>query len=192
MVRFIIKKCGIWGNILHRFTFHYGQIYYLSFCLYFGLKHCIYIPLWLDLLFFFRFCNNGIRIYLHSTMVRFIIFYNNLVILMLLLFTFHYGQIYYRCCSIYACIWIAIYIPLWLDLLFVTPLSLEVGFLLFTFHYGQIYYDYVVRYIIINFFIYIPLWLDLLFADIHVTTREVQIFTFHYGQIYQTTCLLYF
>ena len=29
-----------------------------------------------------------------------------------------------------------IYIPIWLDLLLVTPLSVEVGFLLFTFQYG--------------------------------------------------------
>ena len=30
----------------------------------------------------------------------------------------------------------AIYIPIWLDLLFVTPLSIDFGFLLFTFQYG--------------------------------------------------------
>ena len=51
---------------------------------------------------------------LHSNMVRFI--------MQLDYFRQAYGYI--------------IYIPIWLDLLLVTPLSVEVGFLLFTFQYG--------------------------------------------------------
>ena len=96
----------------------------------------IYIPLWLDLLFFFLLDMQDIFDNLHSTMIRFImraIFY----------------RIFYQ---------LDIYIPLWLDLLFRTESDIEalhlnlhstmVRFIidttcgqtpktkLFTFHYG--------------------------------------------------------
>ena len=74
----------------------------------------IYIPLWLDLLCS-RFIRSGLaRIYLHSTMVRFIIRTNEQDL-----------QIIY-----------AIYIPLWLDLLSIFNFFTNIAKSEFTFHYG--------------------------------------------------------
>ena len=165
----------------------------------------IYIPLWLDLL------SNRFLIvrrqfeYLHSTMVRFIIslytrrerktkrftfhygqiYYTGVLenIIAYNIFTFHYGQIYYKKLQNSMHFYRQIYIPLWLDLLFVTR-------------------DYACDRIMI----YIPLWLDLLLVNItfdgddltylHSTMVRFIMgvraiieafkngFTFHYGQIY--------
>ena len=140
MVRFIMEL--ILGKYLYviLFTFHYGQIYYLTFSLIFLSSTIIYIPLWLDLL-----SNLFLNLYsilqnLHSTMVRFII--KNWLLSIVSSTT--------------------IYIPLWLDLLLIIIYTKSkvkiylhstmvrfiivfiptncVNFAIFTFHYGQIYY----------------------------------------------------
>ena len=123
-----------------------------------------------------------------------------------MIFTFHYGQIYYLVYQIKEQKHNFIYIPLWLDLL-----SKSQNFALnllneFTFHYCQIYYN-IFHYIqAFGNLIYIPLWLDLLLVahsvrqgqqqDLHSTMVRFIIilgdlqepgswkFTFHYGQIY--------
>ena len=74
MVRFIMVNPCVFLDIFDEFTFHYGQIYYAREKRGVGMKETIYIPLWLDLLWYkiqgdFK-C--------------------------LVLFTFHYGQIYYE------------------------------------------------------------------------------------------------
>ena len=73
MVRFIISilnngQPGSW-----KFTFQYGQIYYVRLAAQkFGLN-IIYIPIWLDLLFTPSMLGNLLLLNLHSNMVRFII-----------------------------------------------------------------------------------------------------------------------
>ena len=96
MVRFIITYSKPSNHIYAIFTFHYGQIYYpfgVSGCvgvsvftfhygqIYYQLKNVhsirnyrIYIPLWLDLLLCSYTNRKAIKSYLHSTMVRFIIY----------------------------------------------------------------------------------------------------------------------
>ena len=162
MVRFIIKGQLPIVNITFEFTFHYGQIYYLTIGKALLSYPTVYIPLWLDLLS--EILNLGIAQGkgLHSTMVRFIIKKEQFADYSFLLFTFHYGQIYYIL-NLFIFIYIPlVYIPLWLDLLFasaslncryLTSLhSTMVRFIIlydrdsvtfsteFTFHYGQIYY----------------------------------------------------
>ena len=117
MVRFIINIFFIESKYNEEFTFQYGQIYYYRDELYNKYKDKIYIPIWLDLLSLNEILFLYRLIYLHSNMVRFIISllaHNNSLHST---FTFQYGQIYYRpsayCCEIF----IAIYIPIWLDLL---------------------------------------------------------------------------
>ena len=55
----------------------------------------IYIPIWLDLLFFDKYRNNLSNNNLHSNMVRFIIPEVITMITSIIAFTFQYGQIYY-------------------------------------------------------------------------------------------------
>ena len=121
-------------------------------------------------------------------------------------FTFHYGQIYYaNFRNSYGSAY-QIYIPLWLDLLFVSAIGVKIYDYLFTFHYGQIYYIIVIYMNYSKREIYIPLWLDLLQIylidvanndkDLHSTMvrfiiedfiafqKSKNLFTFHYGQIY--------
>ena len=162
MVRFIIKT--VYDNLILfvLFTFHYGQIYYIS-------PSCK-----------FPFA----PAYLHSTMVRFIIYFSFYYFLLRYIFTFHYGQIYYKKLINPFFICYFIYIPLWLDLLcryclvrlsqFVDLHSTMVRFIIadissnfkfvrrFTFHYGQIYYPCNSSSALLSKSIYIPLWLDLL------------------------------
>ena len=140
MVRFIIEAREKIYNSFKEFTFHYGQIYYkksrqehISF-------YVIYIPLWLDLLLYKQsdlllFCRD-----LHSTMVRFIMIYLIDVANNGKAFTFHYGQIYYYNKRIIVFIFKAIYIPLWLDLLFIEQYNKLHVKVLFPFHYGSLYY----------------------------------------------------
>ena len=102
-----------------------------------------------------------------------------------MLFTFQYGQIYYT--SIYRknTSLPQIYIPIWLDLLYVVKYkqiaklrdlhSNMVRFIMreyndykidtagFTFQYGQIYYTNHIEYYREYYKIYIPIWLDLLY-----------------------------
>ena len=141
MVRFIIPSYSFFNCSTKTFTFHYGQIYYIKLITDRIDTFDIYIPLWLDLLFFesidFAFM---LRIYiplwLDLLSMRDISPAPNKYT-----FTFHYGQIYYSLLliasliilfylhstmvrfimsmsfilSIIAC---SIYIPLWLDLLY--------------------------------------------------------------------------
>ena len=101
------------------FTFQYGQIYYASMEFYLKEQSKIYIPIWLDLLSFGSSMDFMSQRNLHSNMVRFImrirsrngikhtdiyipIWLDLLFVIPLsfdvgfLLFTFQYGQIYYR------------------------------------------------------------------------------------------------
>ena len=186
MVRFIITVGTKAQLVFRKFTFHYGQIYYAivflrvssskAFTFHYGQIYysrknfwkCrsdkIYIPLWLDLLFFRFFRHNFIYFYLHSTMVRFIIKIISSLFILSVLFTFHYGQIYYSYHISFSAFISEIYIPLWLDLLFVRLFLIKPNRELFTFHYGQIYYTNLSEKFLLVKRIYIPLWLDLLFS----------------------------
>ena len=96
-------------------------------------------------------------------MVRFIINMEDMNTILTALFTFQYGQIYYVGMNVYQAIFLLIYIPIWLDLLFLNFFMNEhiafnlhsnmVRFIInmnmlemalntaFTFQYGQIYYQ---------------------------------------------------
>ena len=123
----------------------------------------IYIPLWLDLLFLFAQVQKVFYIYLHSTMVRFIISKDFIISCIMKKFTFHYGQIYYVDDTIERSQFLVIYIPLWLDLLF------KNRFL--RIHDERDLHSTMVRFIMSSRAIafeelceiYIPLWLDLLY-----------------------------
>ena len=96
MVRFIIIVIWDLRRNKKTFTFHYGQIYYLYFIIICCSRKQIYIPLWLDLLLELYVFATTDSLYLHSTMVRFIILKKPNIISNECLFTFHYGQIYYN------------------------------------------------------------------------------------------------
>ena len=117
-------------------------------------------------------------------MVRFIMQFAKAALLKEIKFTFHYGQIYYHYIIYVWEITFYIYIPLWLDLLYIETYYKEqeksylhstmVRFIIvyydnfktymlrFTFHYGQIYYSVEDTRRRQSYEIYIPLWLDLL------------------------------
>ena len=105
------------------FTFQYGQIYYPSHPKITKPGELIYIPIWLDLLLIFRQCYFLSSYYLHSNMVRFIIGLHESFISLKTKFTFQYGQIYYNGATMTAKQDEAIYIPIWLDLLFMPATS---------------------------------------------------------------------
>ena len=69
----LLCRCTSKFNEYSRFTFHYGQIYYEKDNLALKWLREIYIPLWLDLLFRVVIFVLFYSLYLHSTMVRFII-----------------------------------------------------------------------------------------------------------------------
>ena len=140
MVRFIIyleSSQKVWAKI---FTFQYGQIYYQ----------------------YSKQVQTQMQPNLHSNMVRFIILAIPNFITNTVLFTFQYGQIYYILSRHSLSIKAIIYIPIWLDLLFVSYSKYNVHvvnlhsnmvrFIIyksiessppkikFTFQYGQIYY----------------------------------------------------
>ena len=117
MVRFIINLTCDEIEMMKRFTFHYGQIYYHKLIVRFLHIANIYIPLWLDLLYMRDNLRTFLTINLHSTMVRFIIVYYDNFKTYMLRFTFHYGQIYYSVEDTRRRQSYEIYIPLWLDLL---------------------------------------------------------------------------
>ena len=118
MVRFIIHLFP--SPLLHftKFTFQYGQIYYLNefvrrweqtkFTFQYGQIYypsdisktmpgtLIYIPIWLDLLFIILILVLLPTCYLHSNMVRFIIRIEAEIKYWHKSFTFQYGQIYYN------------------------------------------------------------------------------------------------
>ena len=104
-------------------------------------------------------------------------------------FTFQYGQIYYFLTYHKSIYLPQIYIPIWLDLLFIIAPTFQGGatdlhsnmvrFIiiydfpfpilnhLFTFQYGQIYYPFDFFRMESDIVIYIPIWLDLLFPMIY-------------------------
>ena len=121
-------------------------------------------------------------------------------------FTFQYGYIYYVLLEVVETIYILIYIPIWLYLLFGFQPSLissniylhsnMVIFIIhfhisifpsssqFTFQYGYIYY--YIQYSIVIYInaIYIPIWLYLLFLFLLIYSLHLFLFTFQYGYIY--------
>ena len=96
MVRFIIKYLQVAKRRSQRFTFQYGQIYYARSNNNDYIYNSIYIPIWLDLLYKQRMPTMLGVTDLHSNMVRFIIRRKRNKKSALSLFTFQYGQIYYR------------------------------------------------------------------------------------------------
>ena len=113
----LFKNGGIKEGIMQIFTFHYGQIYYAlkQNC---KLRACGFTFHYGQI---YYLCSQVARLllssYLHSTMVRFIIFKFVRSGMIESEFTFHYGQIYYINIIIFYLPRIFIYIPLWLDLL---------------------------------------------------------------------------
>ena len=73
MVGFIIEYKLFLGSCAPTFTFHYGWIYYFLSLLMNNSHFHIYIPLWLDLLLRSKPLLALSLMYLHSTMVGFII-----------------------------------------------------------------------------------------------------------------------
>ena len=144
----------------------------------------VYIPIWLDLLYFRKVYALVPNVSLHSNMVRFIMHNNRNVFINFIRFTFQYGQIYYLRIKNYRRIGKSIYIPIWLDLLslpdfykkyfmsylhsnmvrfiMVVDAVKEEGLIQFTFQYGQIYYPFRCQTSDTRENIYIPIWLDLL------------------------------
>ena len=74
MVRFIINPKKPAPTPATIFTFQYGQIYYFLRDTEIIYLIIIYIPIWLDLLFYLMLFQDMAMDYLHSNMVRFIIF----------------------------------------------------------------------------------------------------------------------
>ena len=95
MVRFIMYCLNPLMNRYMSFTFQYGQIYYLIIICKKAKKKSIYIPIWLDLLLYLYIYLYCLHKYLHSNMVRFIMFLNAPFSSSSKAFTFQYGQIYY-------------------------------------------------------------------------------------------------
>ena len=162
MVRFIIPIPQILTNKKEKFTFQYGQIYY-------------------EIEARERIHN---LMNLHSNMVRFIIDKAAQEIQKMYGFTFQYGQIYYCNTKKRSRSSSSIYIPIWLDLLFVVYIFYVFYKNLFTFQYGQIYYSSLIisisfasNYLHSNMVRFIINWTEARFFSI----KE---FTFQYGQIY--------
>ena len=114
MVRFIIFSARIASPRSSKFTFQYGQIYYRFFSRVRRRVAMIYIPIWLDLLcadndnFF-----NAVSIYI-PIWLDLLFDFRFLINIEESIFTFQYGQIYYRRRRRRR----RIYIPIWLDLLY--------------------------------------------------------------------------
>ena len=128
----------------------------------------IYIPIWLDLLSLSKQQKKYKNINLHSNMVRFIIPSDETLGRPKYLFTFQYGQIYYKRIKSFSSRRNRIYIPIWLDLLSYSIQQVMqtkkylhsnmVRFIIvcyghsrrtlirFTFQYGQIYYEEIQKY----------------------------------------------
>ena len=145
MVRFIMSPKSFNFFLKYLFTFQYGQIYYLLLCYRIDLDSIIYIPIWLDLLSSCKYSFFKRSNYLHSNMVRFIIYRLPIPLLTNRKFTFQYGQIYYQQILTHYRLKLHIYIPIWLDLLLYNFLALYSYQAKFTFQYGQIYYSYPLK-----------------------------------------------
>ena len=170
------------------------------------IKKSIYIPIWLDLLLQIKQHLHILYLHLHSNMVRFIIETSTTEPLGTMGFKFQYGQIYYMTNLKTVDSTNTIYIPIWLDLLFLLLTHNSSAPQIFTFQYGQIYYCVLHACVREYTKIYIPIWLDLLFLlrknlyyshnDLHSNMVRFIIlfyfyfslifflFTFQYGQIY--------
>ena len=191
MVRFIIFESFELSKRIFAFTFQYGQIYYKCIFNAFGVLRGIYIPIWLDLLCILQILIKICKSHLHSNMVRFIILddgdpekstndlHSNMVRFIIYI-SFRYMQNS-----------LAIYIPIWLDLLCFPSLRMLYRIFLFTFQYGQIYYSVRPLFFILKNSIYIPIWLDLLFTLSLLLVYSSKTFTFQYGQIYYCRISLY-
>ena len=118
MVRFIIEILGLCSSNQKLFTFQYGQIYYCLFSIVHLTPNGIYIPIWLDLLCTGSVKWTGLFNDLHSNMVRFIMITLTDDNYYLKKFTFQYGQIYYSLEYLKYDEMKKIYIPIWLDLLY--------------------------------------------------------------------------
>ena len=140
-------------------------------------------------------------------MVRFIIINFNTFPIPLMIFTFQYGQIYYREAHAHArehlrhlhsnmvrfiIIFLAVSLPASLSFTFqygqIYYIIIEYQALqqtsAFTFQYGQIYYLIIKNNKNNKNKIYIPIWLDLLLAIESMHLINAIAFTFQYGQIY--------
>ena len=146
------------------------------------------------------------NMYLHSNMVRFIIQSFPRPVDHFTKFTFQYGQIYYDYAFVFYFYNIAIYIPIWLDLLydkffqfyFVVCIYIPIWLDLLSSLYlvlrsiSQNLHSNMVRFIICVDsptpmpcpYIYIPIWLDLLLLGALGAVANFGLFTFQYGQIY--------
>ena len=140
MVRFIIRDGFYFNEIMSKFTFQYGQIYYNKKINERREFFLIYIPIWLDLLCILLRDMSQMLANLHSNMVRFIIKKESKNMTGESVFTFQYGQIYYAGIRDDEFLAAHIYIPIWLDLLFSELQAKRFSSTLFTFQYGQIYY----------------------------------------------------
>ena len=139
MVRFIIKRKSFRAKQKVIFTFQYGQIYYLKAL--FALNQQLLFTFQYGQIYYVAnsYSMSRSKLYLHSNMVRFIIFTLNKSSPFQEPFTFQYGQIYY-----------------------LNIFSRSFSSYSFSFQYGQIYYPFVKWSRGLGSDIYIPIWLDLL------------------------------
>ena len=115
MVRLEMPRYFGLCNVSSAFTFQYGQI--RNICIYFciHIKFSIYIPVWLD-----QKCIRNAKIEpsksnLHSSMVRLEIYRAKEFCILMIVFTFQYGQIRNYSQDRIAGLLKRIYIPVWLD-----------------------------------------------------------------------------
>ena len=162
MVRFIIYGRERKANKRTKFTFQYGQIYYLR-----------------ELTIYTETVKN-----LHSNMVRFIIAYGVRGLSQLSAFTFQYGQIYYA--KIYKSkeLGYRIYIPIWLDLLSSKLINIKYIQEIFTFQYGQIYYLQQQQIYKLHKFHLHSNMVRFIIRQKGTSPSVPLTFTFQYGQIY--------
>ena len=144
MVRFIIYDEMREKQSYISFTFQYGQIYYSKIVIATVCDKTVYIPIWLDLLFFKRRDMSKKLMSLHSNMVRFIIQVINPILPPI----------------------VQVYIPIWLDLLL--TFSNPPWCFILCLHSNMVRF---IIYCIISlskchYIVYIPIWLDLLFLQL--------------------------
>ena len=143
----------------------------------------IYIPIWLDLLLLSLTGESTARFNLHSNMVRFIINFFLRFLKCLSIFTFQYGQIYYKSILNNLQEPGSIYIPIWLDLLYIQHSQIRI--------YKNHLHSNMVRFIILVSD-FMGRKLDNLHSnmvrfiiDANSNSPKVESkFTFQYGQIY--------
>ena len=188
MVRFIIYLSFVLFLLYLLFTFQYGQIYYKVPESHFKSTERIYIPIWLDLLLLESPLVRPIVVYLHSNMVRFIIIGIPIGSPNSCLFTFQYGQIYYKTILqqgfhsnnylhsnmvrfiIFSPPPLSVYVlhlhSNMVRFIIMMKIALNTIYREFTFQYGQIYYFTGKSFWTVFSKIYIPIWLDLLYKKL--------------------------